>query len=76
MSGGDIKPTQALQAEADVLVEARERCARRVRARGQHAEGDRYIAGANDQAWAMRFEVGLIAQERARAATEDNGDHL
>jgi hypothetical protein len=63
MSSGAIKPTPVLDADPAVMAEARKRCAARVAAYGQADEAARYLAGANDQGWAMRFEVDLIEKE-------------
>lgn len=60
-----IKPFTPIAAPADVLAIARENCAIRARAKGQHEVAAAYEDGTGCEGWAFRHEVAKIKAEVA-----------
>lgn len=62
---GGIRPLPPLDAPAEILADARENCAARYRAKGQHEEAEAFAAGLRDGCWAHRYEVVKLLAEAA-----------
>jgi hypothetical protein len=55
-----------LSATPEMLAQARENCAARLRARGHALEAEAFAAGERDFAWAVRHEVTKLKAEAER----------
>lgn len=65
---GPIPPLPPIEASPEMLAEARQNCADRLRARKHFTEAEAFDAGLRDFAWAMRFEVAKLKAESKLSA--------
>lgn len=62
---GPIPPLPPIEASPEMMAEARQNCADRLRARSHFTEADAFDAGLRDDSWSLRHEINRLKAESA-----------
>ena len=65
---GPIPPLPPIEASPEMMAEARQNCADRLRARSHFTEADAFDAGMRDFTWSLRHEIYKLKAESTLSA--------